>query len=58
MERYNDEITRQIAQNTGHPTRLLRALNRRRFVPNSASLADSRTDEDFQGVEDEIDSQE
>ncbi|MFM7988106.1 MAG: hypothetical protein ACKPKO_53210, partial [Candidatus Fonsibacter sp.] len=38
------------------PTQVLRAVNRRQFVPNPASLVDSRTDDDYQDINYEIDS--
>ncbi|MFM7978345.1 MAG: hypothetical protein ACKPKO_03435, partial [Candidatus Fonsibacter sp.] len=56
-ERYKDDLVRQIAPNTGQPAQVLRAVNRRQFVPNTASLVDSRTDDDYQYINDEIDSQ-
>ena len=58
IERYKDDLIRQIAQNTGHPAQLLRAMNRRRFVPSMASLADSRAESDYQYMLSEIGSQE
>ena len=58
IERYKDDLIRQIAYNTGHPAQLLRAMNRRRFVPSMASLADSRAESDYQDLLSEIGSQE
>ena len=58
IERYKDDLIRQIAYNTGHPAQLLRAMNRRRFVPSMASLADSRAESDYQYMLSEIGSQE
>ncbi|MFM7985360.1 MAG: hypothetical protein ACKPKO_39210, partial [Candidatus Fonsibacter sp.] len=50
IERYKDDLIRQIAYNRGHPAQLLRAMNRRRFVPSMASLADSRAESDYQDI--------
>ncbi|MFM7981989.1 MAG: hypothetical protein ACKPKO_21990, partial [Candidatus Fonsibacter sp.] len=57
IERYKDDLIRQNAQNTRQPTQVLRAGNRRQFVPNTANLVYSRTDDDYQAINDEIDSQ-
>ena len=58
VEVYRFEMIREIAGAIGQPAQLLRALNRINLTPDTSSLADSRTDEDYQDVEDEIDSQE
>ena len=57
IEKYKDDFIRQIANNTGQPAQVFRAVNRRQFVPNTANLVDSRTDDDYQDINDEIDSQ-
>ena len=51
-------MIREIAGAIGQPAQLLRALKHINLTPDTSSLADSRTDEDYQDVEDEIDSQE
>ena len=38
IERYKDDLIRQIAYNTGHPAQLLRAMNRRQIVRCVPSL--------------------
>ncbi|MFM7986167.1 MAG: hypothetical protein ACKPKO_43330, partial [Candidatus Fonsibacter sp.] len=57
IERYKDDLIRQIAYNTGQPAQVLRAVNRKQFIPNTASLADSRTDSDYQNQLSEIGNQ-
>ena len=58
IERYKDDLIRQIAYNTGHPAQLHRGINRRRFTPSISSLAESRPDSDYQDLLSEIGSQE
>ncbi|MFM7990467.1 MAG: hypothetical protein ACKPKO_65230, partial [Candidatus Fonsibacter sp.] len=58
IERYKDDLIRQIAYNTGHPAQLLRGINSIRFTPSISSLADSRPDSSYQDMLSEIGSQE
>ena len=53
VERYKEDMIKQIAVNTGRSAKVLRAMNRRVYAPSTASVLtdDSRTDFDYQMAE-------
>ena len=50
VERYTEDMIKQIAVNTGHSAQMLRAMNRNGFVPLVGGLLDNRLGDIYQSI--------